>query len=114
MIMIQKRGAKKMKRIDVEKLSGLVREHTLSELRENRIGGKEVIVHQNGKCVYHETFGTACAGGQAQAKPLIYRAASMTKPITAAPTDSAAVMATETIFPFSRTAYIRALPWRSR
>ena len=84
MIMIQKRGAKKMKQIDVEKLSGLVREHTLSELRENRIGGKEVIVHQNGKCVYHETFGTACAGGQAQAKPLIYRAASMTKSITAA------------------------------
>ncbi len=72
-----------MKQIDVEKLRTLVREHTLSELRENRIGGKEVIVHQNGNCVYHETFGTASADGQTQSKPLLYRAASMTKPITA-------------------------------
>ena len=73
-----------MKRIDVEKLRGSVREHTLNELRENRIGGKEVIVHQNGRRVYREAFGTSAPGGHTPEKPLLYRAASMTKPITAA------------------------------
>ena len=69
-------------KLNVEKLAALVREHTLWELREHRIGGKEVIVRQNGVCVYREAFGDAA--GRAPEEAYLYRAASMTKPVTAA------------------------------
>ena len=73
-----------MKQIHVEKLAALVSAHTEEELRENKLCGKEVIVHQNGECIYHETFGCSAVGGPTLQKNMLYRAASMTKPITAA------------------------------
>ena len=69
-------------KLNVEKLALLVREHTISELREHRIGGKEVVIHQNGVCVYREAFGDAA--GRPPEEAFLYRAASMTKPVTAA------------------------------
>ena len=73
-----------MKIIDVEKLDFLVSEHTNQELSENKIGCKEVLIHQDGKCVYRKVFGTKSVGGDAAKQGMIYRAASMTKPITTA------------------------------
>ena len=72
-----------MKTLDTEKLSALVRAHAEAELRESRIGGKEILICQNGRTVFHETFGFASPGVPLQ-KNLLYRAASMTKPVTAA------------------------------
>lgn len=63
-----------MRKIDSNKIGCLITKHTNQELCENRIGCKEVIVHQDGECVYRDVFGTESG--------MIYRAASMTKPIT--------------------------------
>lgn len=72
-----------MRKIDVSKLSDLVSEHTNEEIRENRVACKEVVVSQDGKCVFHSVYGTDLSDGSAVEKGRIYRAASMTKPITA-------------------------------
>lgn len=73
-----------MKKINSQKLGYLISEHTKQELDENKIGCKEVIVHQDGECVYANVFGTISVGGDAAKKGMLYRAASMTKPITCA------------------------------
>ncbi|MBQ6164969.1 MAG: beta-lactamase family protein [Clostridia bacterium] len=72
-----------MKKLDIEKLSVLLREHAETELNDRKIRGKEIVIHQNGAPVYHETFGSSCADGNLLEKNRIYRLASMTKPITA-------------------------------
>ena len=72
-----------MKKLDGKKLEALISAHTNDELRENRIGCKEVLIHQDGECVYSAVFGKRSVGGEAARRGLIYRAASMTKPITA-------------------------------
>ena len=69
-----------MKTIDVNALAALVRAHARQELEEHRVGLKEVVVHQNGRCVYREFFGA----NDTPQKPVLFRAASMTKPITTA------------------------------
>ncbi len=73
-----------MKIIDREKLDTKISQHTNAELKENKIGCKEIIVHQNGECVYRGVFGRKSVGGDIAEQGLIYRTASMTKPITAA------------------------------
>ncbi len=73
-----------MKTINAEKLRESIRAHAGSELRENRVGAKEVIVRQDGKEIYHGLFGSARVGGPPLESGMLYRAASMTKPITAA------------------------------
>ena len=70
-----------MKTIDINILSELVASHAREELERNQIGVKEVIVHQAGRRVYHGVFG---APEENREKRLLFRAASMTKPITAA------------------------------
>jgi CubicO group peptidase (beta-lactamase class C family) len=72
-----------MKTLDIEKLSARISAHADAELRENRIGGKEILICQKGACVYHETFGFVSPGVPLQ-KNMLYRMASMTKPVTAA------------------------------
>ena len=72
-----------MKRLDSQKLEFLISKHANLELLQNKIGCKEVIIHQDGKCVYSGVFGTKSVGGEAAKSGLIYRAASMTKPVTA-------------------------------
>ncbi|MBQ6020347.1 MAG: beta-lactamase family protein [Clostridia bacterium] len=72
-----------MKRLDVEKMSALIREHAEAELRDQRIRGKEIVIRRDGETVYHETFGASCADGKPLEKNRIYRLASMTKPVTA-------------------------------
>ena len=67
-----------MKTINRNALAALVETHARQELADNKVGTKEVIVHQNGERVYHELFGSPAA------ERLLYRAASMTKPVTAA------------------------------
>ena len=71
-----------MKKIDVQKLEYLISKQTNEELFENRIACKEVIVYQEGRCVFSTVFGTDLFTGTAANKGMIYRAASMTKPIT--------------------------------
>ncbi len=71
-----------MKKINVEKLSELVSAHAREELADNKIGVKEIIVHQEGKRVYRARFGPE--GTEALPERLLFRAASMTKPITSA------------------------------
>ena len=70
-----------MKRIDPERLAALIEAHAAAELAENRIGGKEIAVDQAGRPVFRRAFGFADACLPARR---LYRAASMTKPITAA------------------------------
>ena len=72
-----------MKRIDEEGLAWRIRAHAAAELREGKIGGKEIVVCQNGRRVYHGAFGAA-ADRQGRPNNAIYRLASMTKPVTAA------------------------------
>ncbi len=72
-----------VKPIDSQKLSSLISAHTNEELSENKIGSKEVIVHQDGQCIYKGVFGTGSVDGAAAKPGMLYRAASMTKPITA-------------------------------
>ncbi|MBO4733000.1 MAG: beta-lactamase family protein [Clostridia bacterium] len=71
-----------MKIIDGKKLEFLISKHTNEELARNKIGCKEVIVHQKGKRVYAGVFGTNPVGAAAARAGMIYRAASMTKPVT--------------------------------
>ncbi len=73
-----------MKTLDPERLAALVRAHAEEELRENRVGGKEIVVWQGGQSVFHAAFGSVAPGGAPFPKGLLYRAASMTKPVTAA------------------------------
>lgn len=71
-----------MKKINVEKLAGLVSAHAREELTDNKIGIKEILVHQEGKRVYHARF--VPEGTETLPDRLLFRAASMTKPITCA------------------------------
>ncbi len=72
-----------MKKINRDKLAQLVTAHTLEEISDNKVGCKEVIVHQNGECVFSGVFGVRSVGGEPAKPGMLYRAASMTKPITA-------------------------------
>ena len=71
-----------MKKINAEKLSALVSSHAQEELADHKIGIKEIIVHQEGRRVYHARFAPEGTGSLPE-RPL-FRVASMTKPITAA------------------------------
>ena len=71
-----------MKRINAEKLSELISAHAQKELAEHKIGYKEIIIHQEGCRVYHGRF--APDDGWTPPERPLFRAASMTKPITAA------------------------------
>ena len=70
-----------MKQLNVEKLRELIRTHAEEELAANKVGVKEVVVHQAGHRVYHGLFGTSSA--EEAKRRRLFRAASMTKPITA-------------------------------
>ena len=72
-----------MRIIDPTKLSGLIRSHAEAQMLENRIGGIEIIVRQNDAAVFHDVFGWDSADGRPLQKNMLYRIASMTKPITA-------------------------------
>lgn len=71
-----------MKKLNVEKLAELVSAHAREELADNKIGVKEIIVHQEGKRVYHARF--VPDGTDTLPERLLFRAASMTKPISSA------------------------------
>lgn len=73
-----------MSKINPNTLSRKIREDTEREISENKLACKEVVVHQNGEEVYGEVFGTSSVGGAPARKGMLYRIASMTKPITSA------------------------------
>ncbi len=73
-----------MKRLQTEKLASLLCLHAEREPNENRISGKEILIRRNGAPVLHEAYGFRSVGGPPLQKGMLYRAASMTKPITAA------------------------------
>ena len=73
-----------MKKIDLDKLGRLVLRRADEELSQGRICGKEITVLQDGEMVFHGVFGSASVGGPALRGNMIYRIASMTKPVTAA------------------------------
>ena len=73
-----------MKRINRDILEELILARAERELSEGRICGKEITVLQDGETVFHSTFGRVSAGGPPLRENMIYRIASMTKPLTAA------------------------------
>lgn len=73
-----------MKTLDLRKLEQLTTDHTLEELRDGALSGKEILIHQNGKTVFHKVFGFKSADGTPLEPNMLFRAASMTKPITTA------------------------------
>ena len=73
-----------MKKIDRDKLGRLILRRAEEELSQGRICGKEITVLQDGERVFHGVFGSASVGGPALRGNMIYRIASMTKPVTAA------------------------------
>ncbi len=88
-----------MREINVGMLTELVTRHAQDEIRENKVSVKEIIVHQNGNRVYHGLFGAT----EAQARErIIFRAASMTKPITSA---AVSILADRGLLDLDRPAY---------
>ena len=73
-----------MKTINKDTLGRLIRRRTEDELSQGRICGKEITVLQDGETVFHVTFGRISVGGAPLRENMIYRIASMTKPVTAA------------------------------
>ncbi len=71
-----------MRSICVEKLSKLITVHTIQFMNEGKLGCAEIIVNQNGMRVFHECYGVDNATGRNLTKNTLFRAASMTKPIT--------------------------------
>lgn len=71
-----------MRKINAQKLGDLISKHTNEELCGNKVACKEVIVYQDGRCVFSTVFGTDLFDATPARKEMIYRAASMTKPIT--------------------------------
>lgn len=73
-----------MKYLDSELLYKNITERAEKNISECKVGGCEVIVNQEGKNILHEAYGKRSAEGPALQKGLVYRAASMTKPLTTA------------------------------
>lgn len=74
-----------MRIIDIEKLTKNLDERENSDFEQNIIGGAELIVNQNGKRLFHKRYGVkSIESGLPLPEGTIYRAASMTKPITVA------------------------------
>ncbi len=73
-----------MKTINVEKLRTLVAEHAAARIADGKLGCADILVNQNGKCVFHERYGTKSVGGEPLPANSVFRLASMTKPITVA------------------------------
>lgn len=73
-----------MKKLDTELLDRTVSERAETDVKDGNLGGAEIIVCQDGKRVYHKTFGYSKAGGPALEKGRLFRVASMTKPLGAA------------------------------
>lgn len=73
-----------MKTLDLKKLEQLITAQTEEEIKNGVLSGKEILIHQNGEEVFHKVFGNKSADGTPLEANMIFRAASMTKPITAA------------------------------
>lgn len=77
-----------MKRLNKEKMIAAIRAHMEADMADGRIGGAGLCVMQNGEEIYKEYFGmkrhdpATPIEGTADGDRLIFRLASMTKPIT--------------------------------
>ena len=73
-----------MRTICADKLSKIIGERTNGLINEGKLGCAEIIVEQDGRRVFHECFG-ADPVTKCELKPgALFRAASMTKPVTTA------------------------------
>ena len=73
-----------MKKLDPDILHQIIDTTTNARLADGRLGHAEIIVNQDGKRIFHEYYGTNGINGPAVNGDCLYRAASMTKPFTAA------------------------------
>ena len=71
-----------MRRIHVAKLSELVGIHMAELISRGELGGAEVIVNQDGETLFRRAYGTNGLHGGKLEPGMLYRIASMTKPIT--------------------------------
>jgi len=72
-----------MKKLDLDVLSKNIINHANDDLADGKLGGAEILVNQDGKRVFHEVFGKkSYETNEDLRKGALYRAASMTKPIT--------------------------------
>ena len=76
-----------MRHLDPEILSKRLEERSSDDISSGRVGGIALSVHQNGKKVYENFFGSASMTEQRPVtKDTVFRIASMTKPVTAVAT----------------------------
>lgn len=75
-----------MKTLNLELLKSNIENRINEDMAAGRVDGVVVIVNQNGKTVYENTFGSKTAGANDNEMRMdtMYRLASMTKPITGA------------------------------
>lgn len=72
-----------MKNLNQQLLKENIENRVNQDLKEGKVGGVDIIVNQNGKRIYQNVFGYKSIGGEKLAENTIFRACSMTKPITA-------------------------------
>lgn len=75
-----------MKRINVEKLTKVVKTRVENDLSLHNIRGASLLVAQGGEIVYNQSFGFADSSGREIGEDTMFRLASMTKPVTAVAT----------------------------
>ena len=75
-----------MKLINIEKLKENIENRITEDMAHGRVDGVVIMVNQNGKNIYKNTFGSKVAGANDGDMRLdtMYRLASMTKPVTGA------------------------------
>lgn len=73
-----------MKKVNGDKLKKLITERTEQLISDGRLGCAEILVNQSGRRVFYGRFGKDAATGRALQENRLFRAASMTKPITTA------------------------------
>ena len=72
-----------MRQLDKARLAQNIESRMASDLAENNVSGVSLLVKQNGEEVYRNHFGTVSPeGGEALGEGVLFRMASMTKPIT--------------------------------
>lgn len=69
--------------LNTEKLEKNIDKTVKKDLKEEKIGGIEVLVNQCGQRVFDRVYGNKFVGGEPLLKNAVYRIASMTKPVTA-------------------------------
>lgn len=72
-----------MKELDAKKLANKINKTAKEDIKSGLITGAQILVNQDNKRIFKNTYGLQRVGGNPLAEDAMYRLASMTKPITA-------------------------------